>query len=530
MYFAAAIEQVGNLARARAVCRNVTFKLDKELIDFLGGEDIAEVYGDADLWHALGAAGSVLQGPEAVLQSFAGTGFRRLRAEAVAMAAGPMITSAWFAIQYPLIGGVLQAIPFTATFFGPPGWLVGVVTQSSLLLGGKAWSIGKIKYERKQEINFLKAALPALHSMAHCDGRFSVEELRLFKDVSGNNPHRSDFDVPEYLRELRSDAPHASIARISALPLSKSQKERLIELCVTMAHVDGNFDDYERDFVERLGHALGLAKQEFEDCIASMESRYLREQELAEAVIKGMCYLLRGKEVSLEEAVLLDMQLMNLVPAEAKREQICNEMMRGKRLNDLQLPDHNLALNAPEAPTGHYKSLVRYLKSKSWKRRTPLEEELESIARSVAGFVVALEVLEDPEGDPPKKNRQVRYDFETYMLHHGLSEKTIAKVLDDAVKMAIASRKQDEELERKLRESKCPQCGGSSFGLESKTAIPGIRGVYVCSACNSKLLRCRLAKKGCNNLILKGDVYDDEFCQEHNPFSLDTVKGLIPGQ
>lgn len=529
MYFAAAIEQAGHLARTRAVCRSMTLGLDDDLIAFLGGEGIADVYNSEHLDLVLVAAGSVLKGPNAVLGSIAGAGFKKLRKEAVRCAAGPMVASAWFSLQYPLMGGVLQAIPFASAFFGPPAWLVTAVAQSSIWVMRTTWSVGNIKHERRQEVRFLKAALPALHSMAHSDGRFSLEEFRLFKDVSGRNPHRSDLDISAYLREIRGDTPHASLERIGAQPLSKSQKKSLIELCVIMAHADGIFDDHERGFMERLGVVLGLAKPDLADYISSMEARYYREQELAEATIRGMCYLLKGNELSLEEAVLLDMQLMNLVPAESKREQICNKMMRERRVKELRLPKNSLALNALKPPTG-YKSLVRRLNT--WKARTPLDEDIEAIARSIAGFVVALEVVDDPAGDPPQTNHQVRTNFETYMLHLGFPQKKIARVLKDAVKMASDSKKQDEELKRKLSGSSCPQCGGSSFSLEGKAILRGAiwRDVYECSKCNSKLLRCRFAQRGCNNLILKGDVYDDEFCQEHNPLSIDKVKGWMSGE
>ncbi|WP_168210672.1 tellurite resistance TerB family protein [Persicimonas caeni] len=473
--------------------------LNNEVINALLGEEVAAEYGDLVPLINLGSA---LMSGDSLMFALAKMKGWRVVGRGVDAVVSTFVTSAWFAIKYPLLGGVLKAIPFVSGFFGPPGWLVTGVSFAAMKGVRTVVSGVTAKRDRQREIAFLKAAIPSLYALADRDGEVSIEELRFMRDLLRRVPSKGSFDPRARLETVReSNAEELALQAIREQSLTAAHKETLLKFGVLICHSDGDFDSTEKDFFARLAKALGYSEEKYLEFVSEVERQHEREKVLAEGAIRALWTIAEADGMQEDELELLDMTLMSQVPPEAERRRIVNDIRESSGS-----PAWSKSRITQGQPLTKSQSLLKKLPFT--KSEPDYSQDLQIIVDEAAMFVVTLERLRKQE-----ELRKHRARLFALAESYGIERKDVQKQLEKFHKAEDKAEKKREKVEKDTSSSRCPNCSDvGKFALSQQRYLG--RNEYACGSCGAKMLLCRMPK--CVGMVEAGDFYDAELCEEHS--------------
>jgi tellurite resistance protein/predicted RNA-binding Zn-ribbon protein involved in translation (DUF1610 family) len=472
--------------------------LNNEVISALVGDEVASEYGDLVPLLNLGSA---LMSGDSLMLALARMKGWSVVGGGVDAVVSTFVTSAWFAIKYPLLGGVLKAIPLVSGFFHPPAWVVTGVSFAAMKGVRTLVSGVTAKRDRQREVAFLKAAVPSLYALADRDGEVSIEELRFIRDLLRRVPNKGSFDPRARLETVRESNPEdLALQAIREQSLTAEHKETLLKFSVLICHSDGEYDSTEKGFIARISEALGYSKAERIELVGEVERQHDREKFLAEAAIRTLWTIAEADGMQEDELELLDMTLMSQVPPEVERQRIVNDIRESSGS-----PAWLKSRITQGQPLTQSKSLLRKLPFT--KSEPDFSQDLQIIIDEAAMFVVTLERLRNEE-----KLRKHRARLFALAESYGIERKNVQKQLEKFHKAEDKAEKKRKKVEKDTNASCCPNCNDVGRFTLSQQRYLG-RNEYVCGNCGAKMLLCRVPK--CVGMVEASDFYDAELCEEH---------------
>lgn len=524
MYFSrVASKSVREMMKAHDELRTTIPGLDREVIGGLFGDDVGDQY--ADLFYEINL-GSALASRDII-----GISWTILRKNevvpAINIAVAGLITSSWYSLKYPVIGGALQwgaGLPIVggaiAGWFGPPAALVQAGAFGAALAvlypANKLVRGFKTKWNRAKEIKYAKLVVPVLVATAEADGNISVEELRLLRDVLCALPRDESFDPRARTEELlKQDAAEQAKKVATEISISEKQQDRIVELGILMALADNHFDGRERYFLNEIAEIfednrrlvdqakgiVGSSSSDFDERAKELEEEVEKELHLAKAGLRVLhAIALVDGQLEEDAAELMDMTLMNLVGPEIERERIVSRLGDGSK--EKLYSKTKLLHPFPEMKTGLFTRLDP-------RKECAQERAINYVINQGVAFIHTLEIIRDEalHFHRAKLNEIAeKYDMPADEVEE--RRKEYAEKLEE-------TQKRRKKHEGKVGECPCPNCGEvGNFEVSEKRYLT--RNEYACTECKQKTLLCRMPK--CKNMSLAGDFYSEELCEEHTPF------------
>lgn len=507
MYFSEASTALISASSAHQELRRTIPGLDKKIVGALLGDSVADEYDDLFSDMRLGSAlfsGDLL-----------GAGWTFLKKEtispAIAAAVSGFVTSTWYSLKYPVVGGALQwaagiqALGIgakVAATFGPPTLLVNAAafgaTLAVLYPANRVFGGVRRQWDHKKEMEFLKVALPAVIATAEADGSISVEELRIIRDLTMLLPQTEGFSPRAFLEELSEDSnERRALATIASSSLGKKHRKKVLHHALLTALADEDFSGKEKAFIESLAQALKLT-DELPKMAQELEEDLQIELHLAEAGMRLLhAIALADGELKQDAAELLDLTLINTVGPEKARRRIIN------RLRDKTAPQ---VFSKEELLTP-----VAHMEQSFFERVNPTKKsEPERLINHITNLgITFLHALETLRGEPQPQHRVY---LTTYLETYGVSHAEIEKRRASYVKDLEKAEKDQENLRQDTGESLCPNCNSKGqYKMVKQNYLS--RNHYECLSCKQRTVLCILP--GCKHMAIAGDFYTRDICPRH---------------
>ena len=525
MYFSKAVaESAREVKKTHDELRTTLPGVDKAVVGGLFGDDMGDQYDDIIFEMNLGSA--------LASRDFMQVGWSVFRkttvSPAINTAVAGLITTSWYSLKYPVIGGALQwgaGLPLIGgsigAWFGPPAALTGAapfaIALAALYPANKTVKGLKKKRARKLEIRFAKVAIPVLVATAEADGNISVEELRLLRDVLQSVPRTDSFNARDTMESLiGEDAGSEAKHMASKIKLKKKQQDKVLRLGILMALTDNYFDGREKGFLRDIASNFDeqrqnlfhrtvdkfSSSQEFQERADELEEEVETELHLAEAGLRFIHAIALGDgKIEEDSAELLDMTLMNLVGSEEERQRLVSLLDNETEPNLYSLMD--LLHPFSDSKTG---LLTRLDPRKECDR----ERAVDFVVDQGIAFVHTLEAIRE------KELPYLRTRLRKFARRYGVDGTDIEKRRKKYAKELEKTQNRRRKHKRKTDESECPSCGEvGNFEISEKRLLT--RSEYQCANtdCKQKTLLCRMPK--CSGMAIAGDFYSRGLCPEHAP-------------
>ncbi len=198
-----------------------------------------------------------------------------------------------------------------------------------------------------------------------------------------------------------------------------------------------------------------------------------------------------------DAAELMDMNLMNAVDSEAKRQRLVSLLKNRSR--SLVFSKNKLLEPFSATPKSFFTKVT------PWK---PCESEraIDHVINQAVSFIHTLEAIRNES--LPQHRTRLKELAKPYGLSPDNVEDRFLKY-DTEFKKADKRRK---KLEEDIGQSQCPRC--NTVGRFKMTQQYLTRNQYRCTECQQATLLCRMPK--CSNMTINGDFWSDELCEAHS--------------
>lgn len=458
------------------------FTADDSLRETAGSQAVAEDVLDVDgeygaAFRVLMSAGSILSCPSDFLLESTAVGTRL----GVKYAAAMGLTSAWYAVNYPILGGALA----TLGWCGPPGWLVAGAGLVGVKITGWVFTGVKGKVQRSRACEALKIAYPLCVRVIESDGKVTPAEAGYLRDLVMKSP----FERGQWSEATTSNNYDQALEALSSA--GTAARREVLKHVILAAYADAQFAAEEEQIVLEIGKRSGEKQEWFSDQISQIARQMHNSSVLADAVFRSCLYIAHWgcEELGPEEMEMLNVLLLSLFRDEGQRRALAQEALQQgpSRVTEAQIA------RALRASGGLFDGVLKGM----WKSKSDLGETLQQVLDQSTMFLLSI----GENGDRLAGLRMVA--------------KGLGFTAKDADKCLARTTKQLEKLEKKLNKvalGTCPYCGDSgNFQLVKQCLVE--RDLYKCKGCGKEVMVCYVPS--CTDLAKTGDFWDDRLCPTH---------------